>query len=91
MARIKAQKIPSRNKKLVWYNDVLYRFCHSYPQYKLSEAKKLPYYRVKEMLLVADREHARKMIDMLNIICAPHSKKGTVNKIYKHFGDILGS
>lgn len=41
------------------------------------------------MLKVAQKEHARKMLDMLQIICAPHGKKGTVANVFKRFNDII--
>lgn len=87
MAVIKVQKIP---KKKIKAEDVLSTFCYHFPQYKYHEAKKLPYKRILQMLRVAKKEHTKKMLDLLSIISAPHSKNGSqVKKLSDHFNDIL--
>lgn len=76
MKVIKAQKIPKSASSLVSSDELLARFCLNYPQYKFSEAKKLPYKRVILMLTVAEKEYARKMYNLMQMIAAPHTKKG---------------
>lgn len=36
------------------------------------------------MLQEAEKERARELMDMLNIVSAPHGKKGTVTKVKKN-------
>lgn len=65
--------------------DLLASFCYHFPQYPYHIAKKLSFSRVKRMLKVAQREHAKNMIDLLNIQLAPHSKKGKAQNLLEYF------
>lgn len=71
MPVLKAQKIP---KKQLSSGYILARFCYYFPQYTFEQARRLPYKRVGQLLKAVDREYARKMIDLLNIVASPHTK-----------------
>jgi hypothetical protein len=83
MAIIKVKQIPHKKISSV---DILGRFCYYFPQYTYSQARKLPYNRVMQLLRVVDREYAIRMIDLVNIVAAPHTDKGRlVNKLLEEF------
>lgn len=87
MPVFKAQKIPRQEIKT---DDILARFCFYFPQYTFSQARRLPYKRVIQLLKAVDREHAKKMIDLLRIATAPHSDKGKmVKELLSEFKDRL--
>ncbi len=87
MPIIKAQRVP---KKQVKPRDTLYRFCFYFPQYKYSEARKLPAKHVIGMLEVAQKERAKTMSDFVQIVAAPHTKKGSaVKKLIKHYKELI--
>lgn len=89
MVVVKVQKIP---KKIQKAEDILASFCYNFPRYSLAQARKMPYKRINQMLKVARKEHARKMVDLLRIVAAPHSPKGKdVTKLLQEFNDILNS
>lgn len=84
MATITAQQAPRDSNNTA--EEVIARFCLYYQQYKYSEAKKLPYKRIKQMLKVAEKERAVFFLDLLEIVVAPHTKKGSgINKIIGKF------
>lgn len=83
MAVFKAQKIP---KKEIKVDDILGRFCFYYQQYTYSQARKLPYKRIIQLLRVVEREHAKKMIDITRAIASPHgTNKNAANDLLKEF------
>lgn len=85
---IKAQKVP---KKIESAEDIIARFCCYFPQYKFHEARKLPFIRIKKMINIWEKEYARRMIDLVNIISAPHTKNGSgVRKVIDRYKSILG-
>ncbi len=87
MKTIKAQRFP---RKQVKPKDTLYKFCFYFPQYKYSEARKLPFKHVVGMLKVAQRERAMNMLDLVQIAAAPHTKKGSaVKKLISHYKDLI--
>ena len=87
MAVIKVQKAP---KSKVEKDDVIARFCFYFPQYKYSEAKKLPYKRIKSMLDVAQKERAIFMYELTQIVAAPNTKKGSgVKKMLEYYKGII--
>ncbi len=88
MAVIKTQKVPG--KKPESWEDTVARFCYYYPQYKYHQARVLPLKRVNQMLRIAKNEYARKMIDLVQAVSAPHSKKGKgVRKMLEYFKSII--
>ncbi len=87
MKTIKAQRVP---KKQIRPKDTLYRFCFYFPQYKYSEARKLPVKHVIGMLKMAQKEHAKNMLDLVQIVAAPHTKKGSaVKKLISHYKGLI--
>jgi hypothetical protein len=51
-------------------------FCYYFPQYTLSEARKLPAIHINMMLKEARKEQARNYLELLQISVAPHTRKG---------------
>lgn len=86
MAVIKVQKIPRRKEEP---EDILALFCFYFPQYTFNQARKLPYKRIRQMLKVVRREEARKHIELVKIVAAPHGKKGTAESLLKSYNDII--
>lgn len=78
MATVVAQKIPTNNKELN-ANDIYYTFCYYYPQYKLHEAKKMPYNRVLGMISTAKKIKASEGMMILQCIASSRDKKSYKN------------
>ena len=84
---IKVQKVPKKSEPV---EDIIARFCCYYPQYKFHEARKLPFMRIKQMLKVWEKDYARKMINLVEIISAPHTKNGSgIRKVIDKYKNIL--
>lgn len=87
MVVVSAQKIP---KKKITPEDTLATFCFYFQQYTYNEARKLPFIRVKKMLEIAEKERARFMYDLVQVVSAPHTKRGIgVRNMLKYFKDII--
>lgn len=87
MAEIKVQKVP---KKVESEEDILSRFCCYFPAYKFQEARRLPFRRVLMMMKMYKKHHAEKMLDLLEIAVAPHTKNGSgVRSAAKKFKDMM--
>jgi hypothetical protein len=83
MAIIKVKKIP---RKEISTGDILGRFIYYYPQYTYRQARLMPYKRIVQLLNVADREYAIRMLDLINIVAAPHSKDNSaINNLISNF------
>lgn len=88
MAIIKTQKVPQ--KKAESARHVLARFCFYFSAYTYEEARKLPAKQVMMMLRIAEKENARKMYQLTQIVSAPQTKKGTgVKKMLDYFKNII--
>lgn len=84
---IKIQKIP---KKKISVDDTLATFCYKFPQYTFSQAERLPYKRVLQMLKIARKLDAQRMIELVNIAAAPHTKKGQgVKNIIEYYKGVI--
>lgn len=84
---IKAQKVPKKTESA---ENIIARFCCYFPQYKFHEARKLPFVRIKMMIRTWEKEYARRMIDLVEISSAPHTKKGSgVRKVIERYKAIL--
>lgn len=70
---IKTQKVPT---KKISVDDVLATFCYKFPQYTFKQAENMPFKRVLQMLKVSKKIDAEKMIELVKIVSAPHTKKG---------------
>lgn len=87
--RIKAQKIPQTEHKK---RDLVAVFCYYFPQYTYFEAKKLPYKRIKALLLVAQQEQAREWYNLLRIsIVVQSGKKSAVKDLFDEYKNIIQS
>lgn len=86
MAEIKVQKIPKPKQEP---EDLLALFCLHFPQYTFSAARKMPYKRIQQMLRVANKDYARRMIDLLQIVASPHAKSGFAKSLFQKFNDII--
>ena len=85
MTLIKAKKIP---KTEITSGDILSQLCYYFPQYNYQQARKLPYKRVLLLLKAAEKENAKRMIDLLRITLAPHVKrKSFVSNLFNEFRD----
>lgn len=85
MVTVSLQKVPKKKEDPL---DIIFAFCYHFPQYKFSEARKLPYKRISQMLRVARIEHSKKMLDLLRVVSAPHAKGG-VRKANEYFSAII--
>lgn len=84
---IKVQKVP---KKIDSAENIIARFCCYFPQYKFHEARKLPFIRIKMMIKIWEKEYARRMIDLVEIVSAPYTKKGSgVRKVIDKYKKII--
>lgn len=84
---IQTQKIP---KKEVSVDDTLATFCYKFPQYTFSQAERLPYKRVLQMLKIARKLESQRMIELVNISAAPHTKKGQgVKNVIEYYKGII--
>lgn len=87
MPTIKVQKIPEKEVKI---EDILMQFCYYFPRYSYAEAKAMQYKRVILMLQTAQKENAKKMLELVHIVTAPHTKNGTaVKNLISHYQNIL--
>ena len=72
--------------------DVLGLFCYYFPSYKYNEARELPYIRIKRLLGIAIKERARQMLELTQIVAAPHTKKGEgVRKLVNHYKKVINA
>ena len=84
---IKAQKVP---KKTISVDETIATFCYKFPQYTFSQAEQLPFKRIIQMLTVAKKLEAQKMIELVNIVTAPHTKKGQgVKSVIEYYKRII--
>lgn len=73
MAKIKLAKIPSRRESVF---TKLALFCHYYPQYKIDEAKKLPFKTLIQMLRVVQKKEAEHYLNLTQVFGNATDKKG---------------
>ena len=70
----------------------LARFCFLYQSYTYEQARQLPAPQVMMMLRIAEKENARRMYQLMQIISAPQTRKGAgVKKMLDYFKDIIES
>lgn len=73
--RVEVAKLPS-SKRETTAMQTLATLCYYYPQYTLSEARKLPHKYVKLLLKEARAQKAIEWHWLTLIAAAPHSNKG---------------
>lgn len=90
MARVRAQKVPSQAPKTS-KRELYALVCLNYPQYTLKTAAELPYRDIVLLLKVAQKQDALKMYNLVQIVAAPHTKKGQgIKKLSEHFKKMAG-
>lgn len=86
MAEIEVAKIP---KKDATKRSLYARVCYFYPQYNLQQAQALPQRDILLLLKTAEQIEAVRMLNLVQISAAPHTKKGAgVKKLTSHFRKI---
>lgn len=89
MAVIKAKPILV-DKKKGEKREIYAEVCYHFPQYTLEEVSRLPARDVKLLLEVARKKQAELMFNLVQVVAAPHTKKGEgVKKLSKHFKDLI--
>lgn len=86
MSVISVQKIPQRESTP---EDLIATFCFYYQQYTFAQARRMPYKRIMQMLTIAHKEYAQQMIDLLQIVSAPHAKQGFAKSLFEKFNAII--
>lgn len=90
MKVIKAQRAPEKEVSAQDVDNLLVRFCYTFPQYTFAQAQRMPYRRIEQMLTVARKEEARKFSELMQIVAAPHSKKGSgIKKMLEYYKGIM--
>lgn len=86
MATVKVQKIPKKKNNPL---DLVATFCYHFPQYTFAQARKMPYIRIRHMLKIANKEHAKRMIDLLSVATASHGKQKDIKLLLDKFNEII--
>jgi len=87
---IRAQSVKGALNEKFNALDILARLCYYFPQYKLSEARALPFKHVCTLLKTANKEKARDYINLVQISAAPHTKKGAgVKKLVSEYKKVI--
>lgn len=73
---IQVKKLPTEKASPKQTLQNLARFCYLFPQYTFRQARALPFHHVQIMLKEAKKEQAEYYLNMVQIVAAPHSKKG---------------
>ena len=83
--RVKAQPIPQQTKDIS-KRELWATVCYHYPQYTLEQASKLSIRDIRLLLRVANKIDASNKHDLVQIVAAPHTKKGSgVKKLTEHY------
>lgn len=81
--RVKVQRI---KPKKIDSEELFAQVCYHYPQYDLDTAAQLSYRRIVLLLKTARRQQAIHYYNLIQIVAAPHTKKGKgVSKLSEHF------
>lgn len=84
--RVKAQSIPRDTGSNVSKRELWATVCYHYPQYTLKEASRLPLRDIKLLLKIAEKIEAGNKHDLVQIVAAPHTKKGSgVKKLSEYY------
>lgn len=86
MAEIKVAKVTSGVSKKATRRELYAQVCLYYPQYTLKEASLLPARDLYLLIGEAYKREALRNYNMMQIVAAPHSKKGeAIGKLLDHF------
>lgn len=78
------------NEKPISKRETWARVCYFYPQYTLESVSKLSVRDLKLLLKTADKIEAERNFQMVQIVAAPHTKKGKgVKDLTDHFRKIM--
>jgi len=89
MPIIRAQKVPKKTEPAKY---IIARFCFHYHAYTYEQARLLPAHQLMMMLRIAQKEEARRMYQLMQIISAPQTRKGAgVKKMLDYFREIIES
>lgn len=84
--RIVAKPVRQSVSKEVSNREIWASICYYYPQYTLKEASLLSKRDIALLLRVAQRLEAVKMRNLVQIVSAPHTKKGSgVKQLLNYF------
>lgn len=87
--KIVAKSLPIQENNLS-KRELWATICYYYPQYTLEEASKLTARDIKLLLKIAERNRARDKYDYVQIVAAPHTKKGSgIKKLTEHFKQLM--
>lgn len=83
MAEISVAKVETKQSSK---REIYAQVCYHYPQYKLQDVANLPQRDVALLLQVANKVEGLRMLNLTQIVAAPHSKNGSaVKKLTEHF------
>lgn len=78
------------NEKQISKRETWARVCYLYPQYTLAEASKLPVRDLRLLLKIAEMIEAERNYELVQIVAAPHTKKGKgVKDLTDHFRKLM--
>lgn len=87
---IVAQSVHEVNDKPLSKRETWARVCYYYPQYTLETVATLPIRDLRLLLKMAERIEAERSYDLVQIVAAPHTKKGKgVKDLTDHYKKII--
>lgn len=87
---IRVAKLPAKKLTKKDAEQLLDTLCLYYPAYTFAAARKLPFKDVRRMVRNAKKKEAAFLHNLLQIVAAPHTKKGeAVKKLAEQFKDIM--
>lgn len=93
MVVVKAKSIDStktKDKKRLSPRELWAMVCFFYPQYTLESASILPMRDINLLLKVANKENAKKYVQLTKIATAPHTEKGKgVETLMQEYKEII--
>lgn len=88
---IKVKKAPQKTPQFN-SEEIIATFCYHFPQYTYKEAEKMPFSRISKMLKVVRKERSKLMLDLLQVVSAPHTKDGKgIDELLQYHREILES
>jgi len=81
-----AQPVRSETSSEGQKRELYAEVCYFYPQYTLQDVARLPARDITLLLKVARKQKAIEMFNLVQIVAAPHTKKGQgVKQLSEHF------
>ena len=89
MPVVRAKSLYTEQKKAK-KREIYAEVCYYYPQYTLEEVSKLPARDIQLLLDIAQKKQAELLYNLVQIVAAPHTKKGEgVKKLSEHFKKVI--